>query len=261
MATKTTIPKISQTITQQKVNGTLASPHTYPRAGLGYGKDAGAMSAAKGDGPHTTNRMSAQGANFKMPKVVDPVQIGSSNSSFHVKSADDIKGIGMLNKIKEIGLEKFAGDEQLAEEFVKGFIKEAFTPAEFSKDLMSGAAKSIGTGLAGVVMGLGVTSVTKQIQNVGNGRLHTDFLAALQKAMSSNPVLRQAKKEKVMQYAETVFKFAPHVSTDSNLLSSVLANAIHGEGIDPLTIRTLVDLEHRYTDNSSSSTFSPKSYV
>jgi hypothetical protein len=268
MASSTTIPKVMDTTIQDKVRGTLASPHTYPRSGLGYGTHAGGLTAIKGGGPHTVNRMSAQGANFKMPSAKDPIQVGATNSDFQVKAAqaealEQLKGTEMLEQVKQIALEKYAGDEELANAFVEGFQKEAagLNWSGLGEQMLTGAAKAVGTGVVGLGMGLGIHGISQQIHNVSNNNLHAEFAEALRHAVATNTVLRQAKKDRIQNYAETIFKFAPHVSTDANLLSAILANAIHGEGIDPQTIRTLVDLESRYKDNSSASGFTPKSYV
>jgi hypothetical protein len=58
-----------------------------------------------------------------------------------------------------------------------------------------------------------------------------------------------ADRGRVKGYADTVFRFAPNVASDVNLLTSILANAVHGESIDPMTIKTLTELENRFTSN------------
>lgn len=182
----------------------------------------------------------------------------------------------MLNKIAQVGLEKFNGDQHLASEFVKGFVKQALNPIPYSNTLrdasgsfdnfsvggtlLKGLTEAAGKGLGTAAVGLGVAGVGAAVKALSSSSLHTKFLSALENAVQKSVVLRQADPEKVKQYAETVFKFAPNVATDSNLLSSILANAIHGDGIDPMTIRTLSDLEGRFTENQSS-VFSPKKYV
>ncbi|HET8686059.1 MAG TPA: hypothetical protein VFM18_05265 [Methanosarcina sp.] len=163
----------------------------------------------------------------------------------------------MLEKIKQIGLEKFAGDEQLADAFVEGFAKEAFDLGELGKSF----AGAIGKGIGGTVVGLGINSFSKAMNNIEGTGLHNQFMMALEHAMKTNPVLRQKDTEKVVNYAETIFKFAPHVATDANVLSSVLAHCVHGEGVDSNIIKTLTDLESRYIDNHSATVFSPKTYV
>lgn len=173
----------------------------------------------------------------------------------------------MLNKIAQVALEKFDGDAQLAGEFVKGFVKQALsmpTPGSLGHRMVGeaagGLASAFGKGLGATGVALGLAGVSAAVNAVSAGSLHTKFLESLESAVQKNVVLRQADPDKVHQYAETVFKFAPNVATDPNLLSSILANAIHGDGIDPMTIRTLSDLEGRYTENKSN-IFSPKKYV
>ena len=188
-----------------------------------------------------------------------------------------------LNKVYALGMEKFAGDQKLAVEFVEGFAKEAsawdsvkgafstrmeggkfndrtneLIPGDratgFVPSMMEGMAKGVGGALVSGAVGL----IGSAAVSIGNGNLHNQFMVALEKAIQSNPILKNAKREKVLQYAETIFKFSPHVATDTNVLSSILANAIHGEGLDPMTIKSIVDLEGKFKDNTG---FSPKSYV
>lgn len=173
----------------------------------------------------------------------------------------------MLNKIAQLGLEKFAGDQKLASEFVRGFVKEALSMPQAGSlghhmlgEASGGLASAIGKGLGATGVALGIAGIGAAVNAVSSSSLHTKFLTALESAVQKNTVLRQADPERVHQYAETIFKFAPNVATDPNLLSSILANAIHGDGIDPMTIRTLSDLEGRYSENKSN-VFSPKKYV
>ena len=101
-----------------------------------------------------------------------------------------------------------------------------------SKKIIGEAA---GKGLMGIGLGLGLHGLNAATSHVANMGLHSDFLKALTHAVQSNPVLKNADEAKVLQYGETIFKFAPHIAGDANLLSSILANAVHGEGIDPMT--------------------------
>lgn len=183
----------------------------------------------------------------------------------------------MLDKVEQIAMIKFAGDKTAVAHFMDGFTKEAGVldrmlntptgqPTAFDKTkspdtlgntITRGIGQSFGQGLGNLAVTAGVSSVGSLYRSVNNTMLHSKFLQALERAYQGNRILKEADKEKVLQYAETVFKFAPNVATDANLLSSILANAIHGEGIDPMTIKTLTDLEGKFTDNA---TFSPKQY-
>ncbi|MNK09992.1 hypothetical protein D3C87_280020 [compost metagenome] len=174
----------------------------------------------------------------------------------------------MLEQIKQHGLEKFAGDESLADTVVEGFVTEFIKEAakiqehggpEAFKVMVNGLAESIGKGMGGLAVTTAITGLANMANIVGSDRLHTKFLEALHRAISMNALLRDPQNEmKAKQYAATIFKFAPHVATDPNVLSSVLANAVHGEGIDPQTIKSLTDLEGRLRENRS---FAPKTYV
>lgn len=171
----------------------------------------------------------------------------------------------MLEKVKEYALEKYAGDEALAEEFVKGFTKEAMATSAFDKastaprmpagsnlsgELKNELAKQVGKGLGGILLSGGVGATVYAMNQINKSNLHTRFLQSLEQALASNRILREANRDKVKLYADTVFKFAPNVAADVNLLNSILANAVHGEGIDPMTIKTLTELENRFTSNT-----------
>lgn len=164
-------------------------------------------------------------------------------------------------KVKEYAMEKYAGDETKVNEFMEGFRSQLEKSASLMGEFTSGAMKTIGGGIGALAVGAGIAGISRALSDTNKMALHGTFLKSLERAISTNRILKEADKSKVMQYGETVFKFAPHVATDPNLLSSILANAIHGEGIDPMTIKTLGDLESRYIDNSGAGGFSPKTYV
>lgn len=165
-----------------------------------------------------------------------------------------------IQEVYNLGLEKFAGDADAAKEFTVAFIKEAGLMSEVGAHLGAGAVKAIGTGLGGLALGLGIHGMSSAMSNVATANLRSKFQASLAKVTAENPIISHADAHKVQSYAETVFKFAPHVAVDPNLLSSILANAVHGEGIDPMTIKTLTELESRVVDTRKNALFSPKAY-
>lgn len=179
----------------------------------------------------------------------------------------------MLKEIKELGLEKFAGDEEMADHFVAGFVahvameKEANaqrfeTPQrmEFDpkRELADGFVSSVGRSVGGLSVGLGLTGLAGGVRFVTDHFRYNKFLKALEQAINSSHILKSAPKAKVENYGDTIYKFAPNVATDPNLLQSVLANAVLGDGIDIMTIKSLTDLESRWGENSS---FSPKAFA
>lgn len=184
----------------------------------------------------------------------------------------------MLEKIKELGLEKFAGDEELADQFVAGFVahvmlekeaqeveamqKEAAGPGVRKPDLtteyMSGIAHEAGKASAGFAGNMAVGALVGGFRLVKDQFRYQRFLKALEQAISNSHTLREANRQKVGKYADTIYRFAPLVAVDPNLLQSVLTNAILGDGIDLMTIKSLTDLQGRYSDNAS---LNPKSWV
>jgi hypothetical protein len=184
--------------------------------------------------------------------------------------------------------EKFPNDEKSQNEFVDGFItkvanilssldqfksnlsyngsiptgRDTKLGDDVAKSFWSqGVAQTAGKVFAGGVAGLGMAGILGMAKVVSDHALHNNYLKALNEAIQTNRVLKGAEKHKVLNFGNTIFKFAPHVATDPNMLSSILANAIHGDGIDPMTIRTLTDLESRYQDLGSDKLFDPKRWT
>lgn len=160
----------------------------------------------------------------------------------------------MLDKIRELAMEKFASVEEV-DAFMAGFEKSALFHGNFGGVLMKGLnnielAKPLGAlavGLAGAAI---IKSVSSGTAIASEYKLRGRFDMALAQVMSGNKIVRGARPEKVKDYAETIFRFAPHVASDPNLLASTLANVVQGEGIDANTVKMLVELEGRYTDNN-----------
>jgi hypothetical protein len=115
----------------------------------------------------------------------------------------------MLEKVKQYALEKYAGDEALADKFVEGFVKAADWVTPPNRDdhyvpglrnlLNEGATTSIGKGLGSLAVGLGVHGLNAAFSVAESGALHSKFLEALVKAVSTNPILQEAKKEKAAE--------------------------------------------------------------
>lgn len=163
----------------------------------------------------------------------------------------------VLEQAYAIGLEKYAGDESKAIEFVQGFAKEAATLPGFMSQVAKGAAGAIGAGVVGAGLGLGMHGLSSAMAGVQNSNMHSKFVQVLEQVKSRSALLKNAPQEKIRSYAETIFKFAPHVATDPNLLTAILSNAVHGEGVDPMTIKTLTDLENQYIKAKSGALFNP----
>jgi hypothetical protein len=162
--------------------------------------------------------------------------------------------------IKEFALKKFANEENkeaLAESFERGFRKIAEKNGDekytFGSGLSSGLAKGIGSALGGLLVGgvaLGGAHLYNKSEKTAD---RSKFLASLEKAINSTQILRDTPRSKVVNFANTIFNFAPSIASDPNLLSSVLSNVVIGDSIDPQTIKMLTELESKYKENTSTS--------
>jgi hypothetical protein len=161
----------------------------------------------------------------------------------------------MLDKIRAIALEKL-GSEEAADAFVEGFVSHTMEKsASFSqyagRVMGNPNFQKVGFGLAASLVGAGIVKGFSSGPKAIEGHaLRNKFDMALAQVMSTNKIVKGANPDRAKEYAETMFRFAPHVASDPNLLGSVLSNAIQGESVDANTIKMLVDLEGRYVDNN-----------
>jgi len=163
----------------------------------------------------------------------------------------------------------FPSDEKSRKDYVEGFVTKVagILDAKFEDHSLGdsfftrGIAQSAGKALVGGVAAAGFASLMGAVNVVKAHALYNKFLQALDEAIKSTPVLRAADKNKLMNFGNTIFKFAPHVATDTNVLETVLSNAIHGNSLDPMTIRMLTELEGRYRDSRNESNFNPKNWI
>lgn len=173
-----------------------------------------------------------------------------------------------LELVKEAASTFYTNEEEL-EAFMSGFEKEAqgnlfgaagigdfFRSPQFKENIASGLATGGARALAGLGVGLLGAAIVKGVNatshRLDSAQLRANFEIALNKVREGNRVVKGAKPERVTEYANTIFKFAPNVAADPNLLSSILANAVLGEGIDPQTIKVLTELESRFKETNSS---------
>lgn len=164
----------------------------------------------------------------------------------------------MLDKIRAMALEKL-GSEEAANAFMEGFEKAAMEKAGSLAQIlghqgMQNAAAKTAFGIGGSLLGAAIVhGVSRTAKNKDIGNMRAKFDMALAQVMSNNKVIKGARPEKARDYAETMFRFAPHVASDPNLLGYVLANVLDGDtgsGIDIKTIEMLTNLEGRYQSNN-----------
>lgn len=143
-------------------------------------------------------------------------------------------------------------------DILSGFAKHPERTLKTGEEIYYGAspfAKALGEGTARAGLALGALALLAggrvAYKGIQGSFLSGKFQQALEKVKASNILIQSADPAKVESYAATIFKFAPHIAADPNLLSAVLANAIHGEGIDPMTIKTLQEMEERYNKGAT----------
>lgn len=165
----------------------------------------------------------------------------------------------------------FPSDEKSSNQYVDGFITKvasildkSFGEHTLGDSFMArGVAQAAGKALVGGVAAAGFATLMGAVNAVKSHALYNKYLQALDEATKASPILRSADKQKLLSFGNTIFKFAPHVATDSNVLETVMTNAIHGNSLDPMTIKMLTELEGRYSESKgkAGTMFNPKSWI
>lgn len=166
----------------------------------------------------------------------------------------ELEGVELEKKAGELAGQVLAGIfdvEELSKEAALGSVGKFFAGMDTTK-FKEGFAGSAGSALGNVAVGAGAGAALYGIGKAVSALTDQSgkrFEAALEQAIARNSVLRSADPEKVRSFAHTIFQFAPSIAQDPNLLSTVLANAIHGESVDPATIKALVEIQERHNKN------------
>jgi hypothetical protein len=164
--------------------------------------------------------------------------------------------MNVLSAVREEAAKTYSGADLDA--FMAGFEKEAAfglgVPAFVTDPKFLEAAYKSGLGLAAGLAAVGITKAfTSSSAAITRNGLKSKFESALQFVKNNNKIVKNANQFKVESYAKTLYSFAPHVASDPNILSSLLANAVLGEGIDPMTVKSITDLEGRYQETNAPS--------
>lgn len=107
-------------------------------------------------------------------------------------------------------------------------------------------------------VGAGILAATKAAKAIINQIDKNKFEGSYRQALSTNKMLDGEDPVKLRSLADTIFRLAPHVACDPNLLSTVLQEQIKNfNGMTTQKARELVDLEDKLSGRSSNS-FKPK---
>lgn len=115
--------------------------------------------------------------------------------------------------------------------------------------LLGAGAAAVGTTLAAnAISGLASSAISKIGKSYGAHSNRQEFENAFKESMDNSEILQQ-DPIKSRKMAETIFRVAPTMSGDSNLLTNILNNAIHGDSMDLQTVKVLTELEEKHNKN------------
>ena len=124
------------------------------------------------------------------------------------------------------------------------------------------AAEGFGAAVPRVLIPLGVgaglIAATKAIGAISKQIDKNKFEAAYRQALATNKMFEGQDPVKLRSLADTIFRLAPTVACDPNLLSTTLQAQMHdAQGMSTKVARELVDLEDKISGRGSN-TFKPK---
>ena len=175
----------------------------------------------------------------------------------------------------ELELEKIASDLFLTpaekEAFVDGFLTEAVDGLEKAANIWTEGIRPAGEATKSIWSHLGTEAVKgggKALGMLGVGLLSAALAKGINTVASNNASVMQRQKfesalanvlatskickqdpARAKSFAESLFRVAPNIIGDTNLLRNVLDSIVQGESVDVNTIKMLTDLEDRYTGN------------
>jgi hypothetical protein len=118
----------------------------------------------------------------------------------------------------------------------------------------AGALLGAGAAVAGVslasnaISGLASAAINKIGKSYSAGNNRQAYEAAFREAVANSDLLQQ-DPAKARKMGETIFRVAPTISGDANLLTNILNNSIHGDSMDLQTVKVLTELEEKHTKN------------
>lgn len=154
--------------------------------------------------------------------MVEGIMKGIENSEA-VKAALDLSGEGMDKEASVWG-----------------------TVANIGKKVGGSMADKAGTLAMAGVGGLGIHNYLKAKRNAETINQFADYQNALATVAGRNERLANENSERLNDLGSSIFKFAPTVASDPNVLETVLDNAVQYGGLDAQTVRSLQELEERY---------------
>lgn len=118
------------------------------------------------------------------------------------------------------------------------------------------AAESFGSIVPKVMVplgvGLGIMAAAKATKAIIGQVDKSKFDKVLAEVLQTNEMLKGADPAKIQSIAQSIFRLAPHVATDPNLLSTVLQNQINNSsGFDLKIGRELVDIEDKIRNRNN----------
>lgn len=137
----------------------------------------------------------------------------------------------------------------------KDFEKFAAAGGGFGQAIAEGAGTALGKATIAALAGAGFMGIRSVMNSSEVNALRPQFERALSQIMtgsdSASQMIRAYDKNKIKSFAETIFAYGPHVAADVNVLKTLLANALSGDGLDPSTLRSIQELERNRKDLNS----------
>lgn len=118
--------------------------------------------------------------------------------------------------------------------------------------MAEGFGAAIPRALVPLGVGMGVLAAMKAVSAIGNQIDKNKFDKAFAQVLINVPSLKEYDPVRVQNIAQSIFRLAPHIATDPLLLGQFIDSQVkNAAGIDPQTLRSLIELEDKIKGRSS----------
>lgn len=118
--------------------------------------------------------------------------------------------------------------------------------------MAEGFGQNIPRALVPLGVGMGLLAAFKAAGAISNQIDKNRFDKAFAQVLTNTPTLKEHDPVRVQNIAQSIFRLAPHVAVDPMLLGPLVVSQVNNAaGIDPNTLRSIVELEDKIRGRSS----------
>lgn len=153
-----------------------------------------------------------------------------------------------LASLYEAGFNSYLEEQELKKQ-ASSMEKKAFLDS-FTDQLAEKFSDKLAEGISNTVTRAAFERAGNALKGMQTNKLPAKNQKFITRLMSIDPVLKSRPPERVLSHYMTMFRTAPSVCLDENVVSSFLKESTSYDAISTVTIKSLVDLEKTMTETS-----------